>query len=110
MGKDGVAMCSGPEEGEVSQVKLCVCVRVCVCGVGDYGIEVIVARKVNSVTFTFPCPCPKVEETASASRCQLWPLSSGCGELPQVAMLTPPQECESEIPDVDTCGPGIQPA
>lgn len=67
MDEDGVAMCSGPEEGEA-------------------------------------------EETASASRCQLWPLNSGCGELPQAAMLTPPQECESEVLDVDTCGPdGVTP-
>lgn len=65
--EDGVAMCSGPEEGEA-------------------------------------------EETASASRCQLWPLNSSCGELPQAAMLTPPQECESEVLDVDTCGPdGVTP-
>ncbi|MEJ1271066.1 hypothetical protein NN561_001898 [Cricetulus griseus] len=53
----------------------------------------------------------EAEETASASKCQLWPLNSGCGELPQVAaMLTPPQECEMEALDVDTCGPdGVTP-
>ncbi|KAL6064225.1 hypothetical protein STEG23_006331 [Scotinomys teguina] len=61
--EDGVAMYSGPEEGE------------------------------------------EAEERASASKCQLWPLNSGCGELPQVAMLTPPQECEMEVLDVDTHGP-----
>lgn len=52
----------------------------------------------------------EAEESAPAPRCQLWPLSVGCGELPQAAMLTPPQECESEVPDVDTCGPdGVTP-
>lgn len=52
----------------------------------------------------------EAEETTSASRYQLWQLNSGCGELPQAAMLTPPQECESEVPDVDTCGPdGVTP-
>lgn len=61
--EDGVAMCSGPEEGE------------------------------------------EAEERASASKCQLWPPNSGCGELPQVAMLTPPQECEMEALDMDTRGP-----
>nr|XP_021518724.1 neurogenic locus notch homolog protein 4 isoform X1 [Meriones unguiculatus] len=52
----------------------------------------------------------QAEAPASASTCQLWPRNSGCGELPQVAMLTPPQECEMEAPDVDTCGPdGVTP-
>ncbi|XP_048661022.1 neurogenic locus notch homolog protein 4 isoform X4 [Marmota marmota marmota] len=49
----------------------------------------------------------QAEEMAPPSKCQLWPLSGGCGELPQVAMLTPPQE--SEI-DVNACGPdGVTP-
>uniref|UniRef100_A0A8C6WCM6 Neurogenic locus notch homolog protein 4 n=1 Tax=Nannospalax galili TaxID=1026970 RepID=A0A8C6WCM6_NANGA len=67
--EDGVAMCSGPEEGEeVSQAE------------------------------------------EPASKCHLWPLNSGCEELPQVAMLTPPQECEIEVPGVNTCGPdGVTP-
>lgn len=44
---------------------------------------------------------------ASPSKCQLWPLSGDCQELPQAAMLTPPQESELDIPDVDTRGPGM---
>lgn len=51
----------------------------------------------------------EAEEPALAAKRQLWPLSSGCGALPQVAMLTPPQECEVEVADVDSCGPGTQP-
>lgn len=50
---------------------------------------------------------PKAEETASPSKCQLWSLSSDCQELPQAAMLTPPQESEMDVPDVDTRGPGM---
>lgn len=105
--EDGVAMCSGPEEGEeVGWMK----------GWGGNGVEVPRLGwewsgtevhwpcKDNSVAFTTLCSCPKTEETASVSKRQLWPLNSGCGELPQVAMLTPPQECET-----DTCGPGTQP-
>lgn len=67
--EDGVAVCSGPEEGE------------------------------------------EAGETASASKRQLWTLNSGCGELPRVAaMLTPPQECDVEAQDMDTCGPdGVTP-
>ena len=49
----------------------------------------------------------KVEEMASPSKCQLWPLSSDCQELPQAAMLTPPQDSEMDVPDVDTRGPGM---
>ncbi|XP_045429087.1 neurogenic locus notch homolog protein 4 isoform X2 [Pipistrellus kuhlii] len=60
--EDGVAMCSGPEEGE------------------------------------------EAEDMASPSKCQLWPLSGDCRELPQAALLTPPQEAEMDIPDVDTHG------
>uniref|UniRef100_A0A8C0W3B5 Neurogenic locus notch protein 4 n=1 Tax=Castor canadensis TaxID=51338 RepID=A0A8C0W3B5_CASCN len=52
----------------------------------------------------------EAEEMTPPSKCQLWPLNGGCGELPQVAMLTPPQESEIEAPDVDTCGPdGVTP-
>lgn len=49
---------------------------------------------------------PKPEEMSSPSKCQLWPLSGDCQELPQAAMLTPPQESEIDVPDVDTRGPG----
>lgn len=49
---------------------------------------------------------PQAEEMASPSKCQLWPLSADCQELPQAAMLTPPQDSEVDIPDVDTRGPG----
>lgn len=49
---------------------------------------------------------PEAEEMASPSKCQLWPLSVDCQELPQAAMLTPPQESEMDVPDVDTRGPG----
>ncbi|XP_017378244.1 neurogenic locus notch homolog protein 4 isoform X6 [Cebus imitator] len=52
----------------------------------------------------------QAEETGPPSKCQLWPLSGGCGELPQAAMLTPPQESEMEAPDLDTRGPdGVTP-
>ncbi|KAB0400302.1 hypothetical protein E2I00_011764, partial [Balaenoptera physalus] len=52
----------------------------------------------------------QVEEMASPSKCQLWPLSSDCQELPQAAMLTPPQDSEMDVPDVDTRGPdGVTP-
>jgi Notch-like protein len=59
------------------------------------------------MAFTDLCSYPKAEEMTPPSKCQLWPLNGGCGELPQVAMLTPPQESEIEAPDVDTCGPGM---
>lgn len=52
----------------------------------------------------------QAEEMASPSKCQLWPLSADCQELPQAAMLTPPQDSEVDIPDVDTRGPdGVTP-
>lgn len=52
----------------------------------------------------------EAEEMASPSKCQLWPLSADCQELPQAAMLTPPQDSEVDIPDVDTRGPdGVTP-
>ncbi|XP_006215433.1 neurogenic locus notch homolog protein 4 isoform X1 [Vicugna pacos] len=52
----------------------------------------------------------QAEEMASPSKCQLWPLSGDCQELPQAAMLTPPQESELDVPDVDTRGPdGVTP-
>nr|XP_044632247.1 neurogenic locus notch homolog protein 4 isoform X6 [Equus asinus] len=52
----------------------------------------------------------QAEEMASPSKCQLWPLSVDCQELPQAAMLTPPQESEMDVPDVDTRGPdGVTP-
>ncbi|XP_062952594.1 neurogenic locus notch homolog protein 4 isoform X3 [Cynocephalus volans] len=52
----------------------------------------------------------EAEDRAPPSKCQLWPLSGSCGELPQAAMLTPPQESEMESPDVDTRGPdGVTP-
>lgn len=95
MDEDGVVMCSGPEEGEeVGWMK----------GWGGNGMEVHWWCKDNFVAYTVPCSCPKAEETASVSKHQVWRLNSGCAELPQVAMLTPPQECET-----DTCGPGTQP-
>lgn len=50
---------------------------------------------------------PKAEEVASPSKCQLCPLRGDCQELPQAAMLTPPQESEMDVPDVDTRGPGM---
>lgn len=46
MDEDGVVMCSGPEEGEVGQVKLCV--------VGPCGLQVIVAIKINSLALLLP--------------------------------------------------------
>ena len=49
---------------------------------------------------------PKAKEMASPPKCQLWSLSSDCQELPQAAMLTPPQDSEMDVPDVDTQGPG----
>lgn len=70
-------------------------------------MELMERIKNKSVAFTDSCSCPKAEEMASPSKCQLWPLSGGCGELPQVAMLTPPQESEIEVSDVDACGPGM---
>ncbi|XP_064453504.1 neurogenic locus notch homolog protein 4 isoform X7 [Mirounga angustirostris] len=52
----------------------------------------------------------QAEEMASPSKCPLWPLSGDCQELPQAAMLTPPQESEMDVPDVDTRGPdGVTP-
>lgn len=52
----------------------------------------------------------ETEEMSSPSKCQLWPLSGDCQELPQAAMLTPPQESEIDVPDVDTRGPdGVTP-
>lgn len=52
----------------------------------------------------------EAEETGPPSKCQFWSLSGGCGELPQAAMLTPPQESEMEAPDLDTRGPdGVTP-
>nr|XP_060470216.1 neurogenic locus notch homolog protein 4 isoform X3 [Panthera onca] len=47
----------------------------------------------------------QAEEVASPSKCQLCPLRGDCQELPQAAMLTPPQESEMDVPDVDTRGP-----
>lgn len=44
--EDGVVMCSGPEEGEVGQVKL--------CAVGPCGLQVTVARKINSLALLLP--------------------------------------------------------
>lgn len=64
--------------------------------------EVSRGGKHKSVAFADSCSCPKAEETAPPPKCQLWPLNSRCGEIPQVAMLTPPQEAS----DVDTFGPG----
>lgn len=60
------------------------------------------------------CSVPKegeeAEEMASPPKCQLWSLSSDCQELPQAAMLTPPQDSEMDVPDVDTQGPdGVTP-
>lgn len=43
---------------------------------------------------------------ASPAKCQLLLLSGDCQELPQAAMLTPPQEFEIDVPDVDARGPG----
>uniref|UniRef100_A0A8C2VC98 Neurogenic locus notch homolog protein 4 n=1 Tax=Chinchilla lanigera TaxID=34839 RepID=A0A8C2VC98_CHILA len=55
-------------------------------------------------------PGQRAEDTAPHPKCQPWPLSIGCGALPQVAMLTPPQESELEASDVDTFGPdGVTP-
>nr|XP_023397167.1 LOW QUALITY PROTEIN: neurogenic locus notch homolog protein 4 [Loxodonta africana] len=52
----------------------------------------------------------QAEEMTPPSKCQLWTLSGDCGEIPQTAMLTPPQESEMETPDVDICGPdGVTP-
>lgn len=45
---------------------------------------------------------------ASPSQCQLWSLSADCQGLPQAAMLTPPQEAELDIPDMDNHGPGTR--
>lgn len=58
------------------------------------------------VMCTGPEEGEEAEETAPPPKCQLWPLNSRCGEIPQVAMLTPPQEAS----DVDTFGPdGVTP-
>lgn len=62
--------------------------------------------KERQPSFTDCFSDPKAEEVASRSKCQLWSLSGDCRELPQAAMLTPPQEPEMDIPDVDTHGPG----
>ncbi|XP_039738863.1 neurogenic locus notch homolog protein 4 isoform X4 [Pteropus medius] len=52
----------------------------------------------------------EAEEMASPAKCQLLLLSGDCQELPQAAMLTPPQEFEIDVPDVDARGPdGVTP-
>lgn len=92
-------MCSGPEEGEeVGQVKA---LRQEGSRGGGRG-----KGQANRPSGGFSDP--KAEDTASPPKCQLWSLSGDCPELPQAALLTPPQEAEMDSPDVDTHGPGTR--
>ncbi|KAI4560748.1 hypothetical protein MJG53_017377 [Ovis ammon polii x Ovis aries] len=83
-------------------------------GEDSIGLKALKAEAEMDEDGVVMCSVPKegeeAEEMASPPKCQLWSLSSDCQELPQAAMLTPPQDSEMDVPDVDTQGPdGVTP-
>ncbi|XP_061002974.1 neurogenic locus notch homolog protein 4 isoform X2 [Dama dama] len=83
-------------------------------GEDSIGLKALKAEAEMDEDGVVMCSVPKegeeAEEMVSPPKCQLWSLSSDCQELPQAAMLTPPQDSEMDVPDVDTQGPdGVTP-